>query len=220
MAVTVGTLLEPVNSFRTGHLGHLLIYIKNTGSTALNNLALRARITDQSDWFTLDAPFTTLWCSNGGIKLLAPGAIALIGFNCAVYSQVDLLASVASGSTELDISGQGGKTFKPQAIPERTISISSGTTSEPFGLAQPISFAKIGPTSTAGLTLTLQRRGTDGTAWVDTALTHTTVTTEDSGSVWTPEDLISYVNGVMDGYRLSLSSSEAITLKITGRGDQ
>ena len=218
--VSVSTAFESINTINVGHLGNVLVYVKNIGNTALNNLGIRARTTEHSDWLNLSAPFTTLWCSAGGIKTLAPGAIALIGLNCEVYSHVDIQASVASGSTELDIDGQGGANHKAIAIPELSVSISSGSTSEPFGLAQPIAFAKIGATATGGLTLTLQRKGTDGATWTDTELTHTTVTAEDSTSIWTPEQLINYVNGEMDGYRLSLSSAEAIAVKITGRGDQ
>lgn len=95
-----------------------------------------------------------------------------------------------------------------------SVSISSGTTSAPFGIPNCIPFARIGATDTAGRTLTLQRLATDNTTWLDTPLTFTTLNAENSTCQWTAEQLAPYSGlfGKENNLRLLLSASDSITV--------
>ncbi|MEM9450309.1 MAG: hypothetical protein AAGA75_17480 [Cyanobacteria bacterium P01_E01_bin.6] len=95
-----------------------------------------------------------------------------------------------------------------------TVAIASGTLSEAFHLPGIVAFVDIGATVTAGRTLTLQRLETDGSTFVDTELTFTTLDDEAATSRWTSEQMAPYAGlfGKYENLKLKLSASDSITV--------
>lgn len=102
---------------------------------------------------------------------------------------------------------------KPK-IWKTSVVIDTSTTSDAFSLPGIVDFALIGPAGSAGLLLTLRRRNIADTGWVNTALTHTTVTTEDATSEWITDKLIkrSPLLRIPGMHSLLLSSVSSITV--------
>lgn len=102
---------------------------------------------------------------------------------------------------------------KPKIWKTRVV-IDASTTSDAFSLPGIVDFALIGPAGLAGLLLTLRRRNIADTGWVNTILTHTTVTTEDATSEWITDELIKRAPllRIPGMHSLLLSSVSSITV--------
>jgi hypothetical protein len=113
MPVTVDTSLTTLTVIPARFARQMSFQLKNTGDTALNAFQVQARLSVEADWLPIKTadfvgePSETypVWASANPVTL-ADGAGAIIHV-AGVYGEVRLQASVASGTTTIEVYSLG-----------------------------------------------------------------------------------------------------------------